>query len=546
MKRLVALALLCGPLYAPTPARTLRLGVVQMAIGPTIAENRSRILDGLARAAGARVRVAVFPEGALSEFTRAAPGEVERATRDIASEARRRNLYVIYGGWTYGPRAARTNWMKAVGPDGAELLHYDKLWDVHTAPEPELFLIDGVKAGAILCADRWLRAIEDLPFQRGAQVSFELSNNFASEWVPGLEWYWYAPRAARNTAWIVFANSANRVAGQTEPGAEPTPRHGHSAVIAPDGKVRASAPGDGELLLQVDLNLDEATRAEALSRAAHPALEKFWRDGVEAAGFRPRTSAAVDLTVAAVQVAAAEEAERGIRQAATRGADLVALPVLDPEPGLEERLARAARESTVAVAYGVSGSAVVLSAEGRVLTRHMAVTHSPRTTLKTMWFEVKGVPGVVSVGRDALWNEIAELAALAGARVHVNVAAEPVPDRLFRRQVGAAMASFQTLTVMVNRSGPGRGRSAVWDDLNAREETRRAVRGEAPAKAEDVLVYSPFSANLVAEAGEGFETLVVKRRIPGPNDQYPNRTARFHPARDAWYANGARLASPGR
>jgi predicted amidohydrolase len=523
------------------------LGVVQMALGPTIAENRSRILDGLARAARARVRVAVFPEGALSEFTRAAPGEVERATSDIAREARRRNLYVIYGGWTYGPRAERTNWMKAVGPDGGELLHYDKLWDVHTAAEPQPFLIDGVKAAAIICADRWLRAVEDLPFQRGAQVSFELSNNFASEWVPALEWYWYAPRAVRNTAWVVFANSANRVPGQTEPGAEPTPRHGHSAVIAPDGKVKASAPGDGELLLRVDLNLDEATRAEALARAAHPALERFWRgEGARAEAFRPLGSAAVDLTVAAVQAANAEEAERGIRQAAERGADLATLPMLDPEPGLEERLARAARESAVAVAYGVDGAAAVLSAEGRVLTRHLALTHSPRATLKTMWFEVKGVPAVVSVGRDALWNEIAELAALAGARVHVNVASEPVPDRLFRRQVGAAMSSFQTLTVMANRAGPGRGRSAVWDDLNAREETRRAVRGEAPARAGDVLVYSPFSANLVAEAGEGFETLVVKRRIPGPNDQYPNRTARFHPARDGWYANGARLASPGR
>ncbi len=28
-----------------------------------------------------------------------------------------------------------------------------------------------------------------------------------------------------------------------------------------------------------------------------------------------------------------------------------------------------------------------------------------------MWFEIKGVPCVMTIGRDALWSEIAEMAA---------------------------------------------------------------------------------------------------------------------------------------
>ena len=41
-----------------------------------------------------------------------------------------------------------------------------------------------------------------------------------------------------------------------------------------------------------------------------------------------------------------------------------------------------------------------------------------------MWFRVKGVPAVVTIGRDGLWSEIAELAAVAGAQVHIHLAAE--------------------------------------------------------------------------------------------------------------------------
>ena len=155
---------------------------------------------------------------------------------------------------------------------------------------------------------------------------------------------------------------------------------------------------------------------------------------------------------------------------------------------------------------------------------------------------------MVSVGRDALWNEIAELAAVAGARLHVNIAADPVPSEaaaVVRRQIGAALSSFMTLTVMSNRAGRGMGRSAIWDDLNARAESRAEVRGLPRPDSGAVKIYSAFSANLVAEAGEEPELLVAARHIPGRNTYYPQRTAQFQPARDFWYVFGARLLTPG-
>jgi hypothetical protein len=102
-----------------------------------------------------------------------------------------------------------------------------------------------------------------------------------------------------------------------------------------------------------------------------------------------------------------------------------------------------------------------------------------------------------------------------------------------------------TLTIMANVAGPGAGRSAIWDDLTAREETRAEVRGLPRPGPEPVKIFSAFSANLVAEAGEETEMITVSRRVPGKNPYYPQRSARYHPAMEGWYMSGAGLITGG-
>lgn len=555
MMRLTILLALLATMPAVSSPAQLRVAVIQMAIGGSLEVNRDRIIAWVRQAADSGARVAVFPEGALSVRSSAPEGDVPGAALAIAEAARRYKIYVLYGGWTYSKKAGKpANWMKAIGPDGVELLHYDKLWDIHDAKEPPVFRIDGVPASAIICADRWLRAIEDLPVQKGAVVSFELSNNFASEWVPGLDWYWYVPRALRNGVYVVLANSANRTPGRPEEGAEMPPRHGHSAIVAPDGKLLLDTRDDLESMLIADLDLSKATRAEALARSAHPALSSFWKAGVAPeraatrAHFVPLDSAEVELSVAVAQLPGDfTGAEAAITEAARRRADIVVLP-LAAVGGMHDRIAKAARESSITVAYGEGHTAFVVGPDGTLLTRHDQLTASSGGRLDSMWFRVKRVPAVVSVGRDALWNEIAELAAVAGARLHVNVAADPVPNEaaaVVRRQIGAALSSFMTLTVMSNRAGPGWGHSVIWDDLNARAESRAEVRGLPRPESGAVKIYSAFSANLVAEAGERPELLVAARQIPGRNTYYPQRSSQFQPARDFWYVLGAKLLMSG-
>jgi len=58
-------------------------------------------------------------------------------------------------------------------------------------------------------------------------------------------------------------------------------------------------------------------------------------------------------------------------------------------------------------------------------------------------------------GDDALWTELAELAAVAGAQIHVHLDHNPAndPDAALRRlQVWSNLASFQTFSVMANVS----------------------------------------------------------------------------------------------
>jgi predicted amidohydrolase len=120
----------------------------------------------------------------------------------------------------------------------------------------------------MICADRWLRGVEEIPIQEGAQVSFELSCNFASEWVAPFGWYAYVPRALRNNVWVVFANTGNRASGMPDDPAAPRElRHGHSAIIAPDGRIAAAARDDVETMVTRPVEVYSPFSADLVVRA---------------------------------------------------------------------------------------------------------------------------------------------------------------------------------------------------------------------------------------------------------------------------------------
>jgi predicted amidohydrolase len=547
-----------------TASRRPRVGVVQMSIGQTIAENCDRIVSWIGKAAARGARVVVFPEGALRGDGSDQPARVDQAVAAIGRAAKGHRVYVVCGLARSLPKGNRhVNSMFVVGPDGREVFRYDKLYDKHDAKMPGVFSIDGIPCGTMICADRWLRGVEEIPIQQGAQVSFELSCNFASEWVAPFQWYWYVPRALRNNVWVIFANAGNKVSGVSDTSDPRELRHGHSAIIAPDGRIVAAARDDAETLVLADVDTGQATRAEAQARARHPLLRPFWEAGVRLQSGEPADgpclvplkSAETDVTLAAAQVTGEISAiEAMIGEARAKGADLVAFPEQAVAETALARLEAAARRHRISVVVGMVhqvqkrryNSACVLGPDGSILTRYdqlsAARPFEPGTDARAMWFCVKGVPAVVSIGRDALWTELAELAAVAGAQIHVHL--ENDPDRrseanLRRLQVWSNMASFQTFTVAANVA-----QSAIWDDLRDLDERRAEVRGQPRPDSGPVEVYSPFSANLVVQAGDGPQLILATRHVGKKNEYHPRRTSNFNPQMDAWYRLGAAILHP--
>ncbi|MCI0359261.1 MAG: carbon-nitrogen hydrolase family protein [Planctomycetaceae bacterium] len=511
------------PLLAARAAdepRSLKVAVVQLGMEPTLAENRDKIARLTGEAAAAGARLVVFPEGALAAPPGNSREEYDAAAAAVGQAARDHRVYVATGARHVPAGQTRHhNQLFVFSPQGQTLLVYDKVWHARKYDAPKIVEIDGVPASFIICADRWSRPVESLPPAMGAKILIECSNNFDNEWLPALEWYWYVPHALRHTAFVVFANSApeNRLPGGNR-------GHGHSALIAPDGSLLASAAEERDKIVLADLDLAQATLDLAIRRSQHPLFKAWWEMGrqihsgkdfplaeapvlvssnssVKCGFARMSCTSSIEQNVKAIQ--------DHIRQAAAAKLDLVVFPELavtgDRQEDIEradaaaltsalDLIRRSAQEHQVTAVVGapslVGGkrrnSAYTIGPDGSVLTRYDQIAvgrpdlFEGGLSTKAMWFQVNGVWSLLTIGDDALWTEMAELAALRGARLHCHLCCRQgmnPAEALLHDQIMANLASFRTLTVVGSplHSSPlgsrehyflGSG-SAIWDDLEA-------------------------------------------------------------------------------
>jgi predicted amidohydrolase len=170
-------------------------------------------------------QVVVFPETVLYS-----PPGTRRADRDAAVDMLRRaavehGQYIIFCvKYCRDDKERPFERLLVIDPQGNIIHTYDKLWNDARFPNaPGVFFIDQVPCAAIICADRWVRSVEDLPAIAGAKILFECSNNYDNEWIADLGWYWYVPRALRNEVYVIFANTARANRAEASTG------HGHSA-----------------------------------------------------------------------------------------------------------------------------------------------------------------------------------------------------------------------------------------------------------------------------------------------------------------------------
>ena len=597
----------------------MTVGMLQMAVTEHLEVNREKICHHVALGADRGCQVVVFPEGALDWSPEATVlSEVDRAIDAIRERAARCNVHVIVGflyrdgdpdaTQPHGSPARQYNAMVAFRSDGSLLQRVSKLSDSGGAGvAPGLVYIEGVPCNIVVCSDRWLRAVQELPVMAGSKVIFEIANGGMNGWSDELGWFRYVPLAERTSSWVVVCNTSQMPLwypawpGKSSlryqdlaPDMRPPRGHGHCAVIDPHGSMVLAEGGADDVFRVVELDLSQADQAMAKQRQRHASLRHFWDLGVEImesastpapADTPPQLhSTSRSITVAAAQIASTLDPDTNCARieaqstrAAEGGAELVVFPELAvtgagavdlatlDESTLDryrQRVAAAAAGAGIAVAAGmpwqigdeVYDSAFVFDSHGRELTRYDRVSTDgagPFTAsrdLHRMWFELDGIWGVVTLGSDVLWTELAELAAVAGAQLHLHLGYDPCigPDAARRRtQRWIHLARYRTLTVTTNAArvtgisaqshsvGPADGGSAIWCDLY-----------REPSDPGDVEMYLPYHANCVAQAGTGQELILATRTVNERNPHFDAAIRTRNPQMINWYATGARALAP--
>jgi len=568
--------------------QSIIVAVVQQAREPELAANRDKIVRFIGQAKARGCRLVIFPEDALGSPVGTSNEDLEKAVNAVREAARASDVYAIFCSSFVIPGFApdkRGHCLRVVGPDGRILLRFNKL--ICNLPPsdprraPGVFHVDGIPCCAMICADRWLRGFEELPVTLGVKILIDCSANACEGWIPEFAWYLPVTRALRNNVYSIFCNMGQHPQGMDEP------RHGHSAIIRPDGTFAAAADDMGDQMLIATLDLSKADSAEARRRHNHPVFKPYWDLGrrilqgekANVALPEPYTSPQAEITIAAAQMACSrdvsanlERMARLIGDAACRRADVVAFPelavtgvVADDVAGadatvLREALTRSqaqAQRHQVAVVFGMPhlegakrrNSAFVVGPDGALLTRYDQMVVDRRDLFdegadaKSMWFKVKGVPAIITIGSDARWNEIGELAAVRGTQLLFNLSYdEDVSEAatLRRRQFWVQLGSFCTFSATINAadahdlarpSALTNGGSAIWEDFNGHRKN--------PAGA--VEVFSQYSACRVVSAGPRETILYAKRVMPKLNPYFARLVARRYPHLEPWYHLGARI-----
>jgi predicted amidohydrolase len=567
---------------------SITVGVVQQAREPELAANRDKIVRFIGRAQGRGCRLVIFPEDALGSPVGTSNEDLAKAVDAIRDAARANDVYVIFCASFPIPGFApdrRGHWLRVIAPDGQQLLRFNKLICNLPSSDPRrapgVFHVDGIPCCAMICADRWLRGFEELPVMQGARILIDCSANARKEWIPEFAWYLPVTRALRNDVYSIFCNMGEHPQGLDEA------RHGHCAIVNPDGTFAAAADDAGDQMLVATLDLSKAHGTEARRRHSHPVFQPFWDLGCrllqgEKANVTlptPYPSPQVEVTIAAAQMACSRDVQANLErmvqligEAAGNRADVVVFPelavtgaatddILRADPaGLREALARIQSEAQrhkVTVVFGMPhvegvkrrNSAFVAGPEGTLLTRYDQMVVERRDLFeegsepKSMWFKVKGVPAIVTIGADARWNEIGELAAVRGAQLLFNLSYDPeVAETATRRrtQFWVQLASFCTFSATVNAadpqdlarpSTPANGNSAIWEDFNGHRKTPTGK----------VEVFSQYSACRVVSAGTQEKVLYAKRTMPKQNTYFARLVARRYPYLEPWYHLGARI-----
>lgn len=593
-KRFLAMALAAaGAVAAEAHAKKITVGVVQTVIEDTLEKNRAKLVRFVDRAKRKGCQLVIFPEGALYwddiAVDHPTKADLDAAIEQIGQRARRAGLYVIFGvSYKFRDGGKYYNHGVVYDPDGNRRLFYRKNMDV-----PQRFFVDGVPCNLSICSDRWYLELSDLPcLVQGSRVIIDISGGHGGDdGRPDLRWIRYRPWASRTGAYVIVSNPVH----EDTDFMGHSPWGGGSAIVRPDGSLQAGRTYEKDVMIVEQVDPDQATRAEAEQRRNHPLFRPFWDMGeallehgrVEpVADVTPYSSAQRNLRIAAAQMACSRDITentrtiaRFIAQAAEQGAHVVAFPELAltgyrrddvsaaTPSALDDALIqirKQAKEQGICVILGapcyVDGQrkncAVVIGEDGSVKTRYAQIVarrsdlFSPGTSAKAMWFTIKGVHAIVTIGDDADWVEIADLAASRGMYLHFHLSyrADRSPDAAtLRKQRNLVMLSYAKYGLVVNAADPSGLPNPSSPAAGLSMIVSREGGHDRPAP-EGIEYYLPYHTSVVQSAGATPAMICATRRTARANDmdlnrhwRNRNRKARPQHGWHAWISQGASL-----
>ena len=272
-----------APSADDTLSKTLSVAAVQMRSSDNLQDNVARIKGFIKDCAAKGIRVAAFPECALTGYngnviTKLTAEQINQAEKQVAEACRESSIYAIVG-MPYRDGQKLFNSAVVISPEGKVIERYHKNQLAESWPDPgdhlSVFRIDGVPCSIIICHDERYPELVRLPVLAGAKVIFYLSHEsgVTEEDKIGPYRAQIQARAVENTVYIVHANApANKDA---------TGSHGQSRIVTPVGKIIQEASIFHEDLLTALLDLAKANRGNAMKSLTRGPLQDWWKEGIK-------------------------------------------------------------------------------------------------------------------------------------------------------------------------------------------------------------------------------------------------------------------------
>jgi len=279
----VVSSLLVAQAQPPAPPVELRVAAVQMRSTFDVAENTAYVVKRLEELASQGVQVAVFPECALTGYTKEKSFTVdakaiEKAERDIASVCARRKIAAVVGTVHKSAAGKLYNAALVVNSKGEVVERYGKLqlageeWATpgnHMA----LFDLEGVPSTVIVCHDERYPEFVRIPALAGARVIYYISHESGMKEehkLPGYRAQMMA-RAVENQMFAVAANAPGDMRDNSG-------SHGQSRIVNEDGNIQSEASIYADEVVIGTLRIRPGGR---LTRPLEGVTGAWWKQGLE-------------------------------------------------------------------------------------------------------------------------------------------------------------------------------------------------------------------------------------------------------------------------